>query len=1302
MAINLSDSIRVGQQKPIDDKYYNQLVPYISVTEANSLLPSAIRYKGLTVNVNGVEYWYKDGITNADLVEKIVPLNGTGFVKVSGTTISYDNSTYITTISGIAAGGELEGTYPNPILSNSAVTGKLLTGLNITGGGIVATDSILVAFGKIQNEINGLIGGSTYEGTWNANTNTPTLTSSVGTLGNYYIVNVAGTTNLNGITDWQIGDWAIYDGSAWQKVDNTDAVITVNGYIGNVNLVTGDIPEGAGTIPGRPSQLYFTDARARASLSFLAGSGAYNSSTGVITIPTNNNQITNGANYITLGSLSASSPLLYDSLVGSFIIQQANTSQNGYLSSTDWNTFNNKQSALINPITGSGTTNKIPIFTGTTTLGDSFITQTSTGISLNSGGLSTILEILGTNSLVYGQNNLILGVGASEAIYINSLRNVGIGTSSPVSKLDVVGTIATTEFKDPRILFNSTNTTANNRNWDIVPNLTSYGNLDIRYSTAANINPTVSILRLRSDGNVGIGLTGTSNPTQRLEVSGNIKTISTYTPSGTVVTFTKPDNSLIYEEFEPGLAITRNENGGIYNPLFQSGWSEYLSNMEWNGDGWGSLNNLNSRTYTPFLQTAVGGGLGNLIVNKELILRSQITGNYYKIKFTSWTQGGGGGGFVYDRENVNYTGKVIVDTTTKNQFLKGDGSLDSRNYLEVNSLGIATLNPTYLPQAGSRNPVLYFNGIEGGGTIGFGSSGVYNTNFGTIDNFGGNFFYNSYNNGSHHFRTSFQNRLIISNGGNILIGTGSSLNAGIVNVNSLISFPNATDNSANAYNAINKSHTKLVSNNNTMVMGVDNVLNSRLGWIQVGHESPVFASATGNLTLNPLGGNVGVGTTSPIAKLHVAGTSTYNSDTVKAFRVSDSTTLTKGVDIGYDTVLDKGFIQAANFTVNWSDLLLQPNAGNVGIGTTTPFSKIHVVGGATTTSIVNAATTVTSRFDTANPPISLGIGYVFSDIPMLQSFNNVNNTSTNLTINPFGGNVGIGTATPLSKFQVSSDFGKTDTTNRTIGAFASNDVSDPTRIVFGITGAATQANRVSTIQTDEFGVASSGTLALQPFGGSCVVGGITTAERFEVSGTARATRLGLGLASNAAAHLALAANTTTIGQTLMTPSATDYTGTVSGMFWNNASEIKFYDGVLAGVNRLVKTSGNQVFAGVGNVGIVGNNLGDLGTVPIVERLQSGIITRTANYTVALTDVGANGTVLVRADATAGNVTITLPTAASSTGITFIVKKVDSSVNTVTVSVASNIDGSTTKVYNTQYTGASIMSNGTDFNIVSAF
>jgi hypothetical protein len=84
-------------------------------------------------------------------------------------------------------------------------------------------------------------GGLIYQGTWNASTNTPTLTSSVGTKGYYYAVSVAGSTNLNGITDWNIGDLAVFNGSVWEQIDNTDAVTSVNGYTGTVVLTAADV-----------------------------------------------------------------------------------------------------------------------------------------------------------------------------------------------------------------------------------------------------------------------------------------------------------------------------------------------------------------------------------------------------------------------------------------------------------------------------------------------------------------------------------------------------------------------------------------------------------------------------------------------------------------------------------------------------------------------------------------------------------------------------------------------------------------------------------------------------------------------------------------------------------------------------------------------------------------------------------------------------------------------------------------------------------------------------------------------------
>ena len=73
-------------------------------------------------------------------------------------------------------------------------------------------------------------------------------------------------------------------------------VTSVFGRTGAVVATSGDYTTAQVT---EVTNLYFTDSRARLALSFVAGSGAYNNTTGVITIPTNNNQITNGAGYTT-------------------------------------------------------------------------------------------------------------------------------------------------------------------------------------------------------------------------------------------------------------------------------------------------------------------------------------------------------------------------------------------------------------------------------------------------------------------------------------------------------------------------------------------------------------------------------------------------------------------------------------------------------------------------------------------------------------------------------------------------------------------------------------------------------------------------------------------------------------------------------------------------------------------------------------------------------------------------------------------------------------------------------------------
>ena len=103
---------------------------------------------------------------------------------------------------------------------------------------------------KTVSSIVNAIGALNYKGTWDANTNNPVLTSSVGVKGDYYVVSVAGNTDLNGTTLWGVGDIAAFNGAIWQKIDGGDTSIvtdlTVTGltgymYANNTSPVTASL-----------------------------------------------------------------------------------------------------------------------------------------------------------------------------------------------------------------------------------------------------------------------------------------------------------------------------------------------------------------------------------------------------------------------------------------------------------------------------------------------------------------------------------------------------------------------------------------------------------------------------------------------------------------------------------------------------------------------------------------------------------------------------------------------------------------------------------------------------------------------------------------------------------------------------------------------------------------------------------------------------------------------------------------------------------------------------------------------------
>ena len=157
-------------------------------------------------------------------------------------TIPVDNGgTGASTLTGYVKGNGTSAMTASSTIPNTDITG--LGTASTKDAGVANGVATLDSSGKVPvSELPAaVLGALSYQGTWNASTNTPTLTSSTGTKGYYYVVDVAGNTNLNGITDWLVGDWAVFNGSVWQKIDNTETVTSVNGQTGAVVLTYSDV-----------------------------------------------------------------------------------------------------------------------------------------------------------------------------------------------------------------------------------------------------------------------------------------------------------------------------------------------------------------------------------------------------------------------------------------------------------------------------------------------------------------------------------------------------------------------------------------------------------------------------------------------------------------------------------------------------------------------------------------------------------------------------------------------------------------------------------------------------------------------------------------------------------------------------------------------------------------------------------------------------------------------------------------------------------------------------------------------------
>jgi hypothetical protein len=136
--------------------------------------------------------------------------------------------------------------------------------------------------------------------------------------------------------------------------------------------------------------------------------------------------------------------------------------------------------------------------------------------------------------------------------------------------------------------------------------------------------------------------------------------------------------------------------------------------------------------------------------------------------------------------------------------------------------------------------------------------------------------------------------------------------------------------------------------NNFLISGdYDGNVGGAIPNIQLGRQSTVY------MHINSSDGNIGVGTTSPLFKTTISVDITKSGDInpgTAQLSLEGATTPGKRMILGYDTNSNGfGFIKAGNYGVTWTALSLQPDGGNVGIGTVSPSTKLDVVGVITAT-----------------------------------------------------------------------------------------------------------------------------------------------------------------------------------------------------------------------------------------------------------------------------------------------------------------------------------------------------------------